>query len=82
MQPLEGLRRFATVVIDPPWPVSQSTLQKKGRDTYKPWAYSRMPFDQTPHHDHAFITERDGDTLKREAEHRRGAQIENVTGGL
>ena len=34
--------RYATVVIDPPWPASQSTLQKNGRNAYKPWAYSRM----------------------------------------
>ena len=42
----KGWDDFATVVIDPPWPVSQSTLQKKGRDAYKPWAYPRMPLDQ------------------------------------
>ncbi len=43
VQPLQEMGRFATVVIDPPWPVSQSTLYKNGRSAYKPWTYSRMP---------------------------------------
>lgn len=42
MQPLEEMGRFATVVIDPPWPVSESNLTKDGREAYKPWAYPRM----------------------------------------
>ncbi len=46
VQPLEEMGRYATVVIDPPWPVSQSTLRKNGRDAYKPWAYPRMSLEQ------------------------------------
>ena len=42
VKPLHKMGQFATVVIDPPWPASQSTLQKNGRDAYKPWTYSRM----------------------------------------